>query len=416
MIFRTQNSKSRYINRLIVFVKAWLILCIVGCVGSDGPSNDKVANALFVDPANMDFSENPKLLERILSGPHGYFRFINIIFSNEVCHRFSDALKGTPSFNLHGDAHIEQYAVTDLGRGLTDFDDSSTGPAVLDLMRFGVSLHLACRAHGWSKTSEKLFDRFILGYRTALKEPGTEAPEPTLVKRLRSRFKFDREKYFEWINSIMEPMSQEERDELTLAMKPYSEAMLTENSALAKNFFQIENMGYLRMGIGSALDIKYLVRVRGESSDPEDDVVLEVKEVRDLSGIECITISQKADPFRVLVGQARIAYEPYKFLGYIRFRNHTFWVHSWVDNYKELEIGESLQSIEELTEVAYDVGVQLGRGHTNQIAAPLDEQLRREQLRFLTKNQSNIKAICRELTEQTVAAWEMFRSHAEQEQ
>ena len=90
--------------------------------------------------------------------------------AKRVCRRFSEVLSGTPSFNLHGDAHIEQYAVTDLGRGLTDFDDSSTGPAVIDLMRFGVSLDLTNRAHGWHDGAGELFDRFITGYRDALKD------------------------------------------------------------------------------------------------------------------------------------------------------------------------------------------------------------------------------------------------------
>ena len=44
----------------------------------------------------------------------------------------TDTTGGVPLFNLHGDAHLEQYAITDLGRGLTDFDDSSRGPAIVE--------------------------------------------------------------------------------------------------------------------------------------------------------------------------------------------------------------------------------------------------------------------------------------------
>ena len=101
-------------------------------------------NPLYIDPASRDFSENADLLERILSGPHGYFRFINIPFSREICRRFENELPSMPSLNLHGDAHIEQYAMTDLGRGLTDYDDSSTGPGLIDLLRFGVFPGIGC--------------------------------------------------------------------------------------------------------------------------------------------------------------------------------------------------------------------------------------------------------------------------------
>ena len=64
----------------------------------------------------------------------------------------------------------------------------------------------------------------------------------------------------------------------------------------------------------------------------------------------------------------------------------------------------------ELAEVAYDVGVQLGRGHPNQIGADLDLQVRRELLRLLDRDEEEIKEISQDLTVQVVAAWEAFRA------
>ena len=122
-----------------------------------------LSSRLLVDPATFDFSRNPALLQRILTTPHGYFRFINIPFSTEVCHRFQEIISSAPYINLHGDAHIEQYAVTDLGRGLADFDDSSVGPGILDILRIGVSLHLACDMRGWPLASDQVFDTFLQG-------------------------------------------------------------------------------------------------------------------------------------------------------------------------------------------------------------------------------------------------------------
>jgi len=372
------------------------------------PKVTDAQNPLYVDPASRDFSQNPKLLQRIEANPHGYFRFINIPFSEDVCKLFADTLPGTPSFNLHGDAHIEQYAVTDLGRGLTDFDDSSTGPAVIDLLRFGVSLRLTCMINGWEDKADDLFQTFLLGYRTAITHPETEAPEPALVTKIQKKFKYDREAYFKWIATMMTPMPDEEREGLIAALQPYVEVMLTENNDMPENFFKITDVGYLHMGIGSALDLKYLVRIHGATDDPRDDVVLEVKEVRDLSGIDCITITRKNDPFRVLLGQARIAYQPYKYLGYIRFHEKTFWIHSWVDNYKEINVTKSFKSVHDLAEVVYDIGVQLGKGHPKQIASPFDVQLRKEQLLFLEKHENKIKKSCRYLTHLTVQAWKEF--------
>ncbi len=368
-------------------------------------------NTLYINPAEQNFSNNPDLLERILATPHGYFRFINIPFSNEVCRRSKSSMTSAPALNLHGDAHLEQYAITDLGRGLTDYDDSSTGPGIIDLMRFGVSLNLACREKGWENLNDKLFDKLLLGYRNALKNPNITAPEPTVVKKIQSDFTIYRTKYFEWIASIMEPMPASERDSVITAMQPYIKTMFAEAPELNKDFFDIIQMGYLHMGIGSALDLKYLVRVQGKTDDPGDDVVLEMKEVRNLSGIECIQSGQMADPFRIIRGQARIAYQPFHYLGYFRFRGLNFWVHSWVDNYEEVVISKTFESPNELGEVAYDIGVQLGRGHVKYIADPFDLQLRREQLQVINQYEDEIKKQREELARLTIAAWKKFSEY-----
>jgi hypothetical protein len=321
---------------------------------------------------------------------------------------FEEMYAGSPSFNLHGDAHLEQYAVTDLGRGLTDFDDSSAGPAILDIMRFGVSLDLACSLNRWQDSFDHLFEFFLEGYRNALESPQLEAPEPAIVSKLRSDFSFDKEKYFEWVNSIMVEMPPQESDSLLIAMKTYVEIMMKENPQLSKDYFDIVTLGYLKMGIGSALDLKYLARCRGESNDPLDDVVLEIKEVRDISQIPCLIRSQIFDPFRILIGQARIAYQPFYHLGYFPFREKNFWVHSWVQNYEELDIGKSYRSIDDLEEIVYDVGVQLGRGHPKQIAAPLDFQLRQTQLRWLEKHSNELKLACQKQADEVEYSWEKF--------
>jgi hypothetical protein len=387
-----------------------VLLCLAGGCRRTPVEREEV-NPLYVDPASRDFSENQELLERLIDSPHRYFRFINIPFSEEVCRRFGSSIEGTPLFNLHGDAHIEQYAITDLGRGLTDFDDSSTGPAVVDLLRFGVSLRLACFGHECGDVGS-IYDEFLRGYRAALTDPAVEAPEPRVVDRLRKEFAHDRKAYLEWIESIMDPIPGEEREALARAMTPYVEAMQAESPARNPRYYDLVAAGYLRMGVGSALDRKYLVRVEGPSPEALDDVVLEIKQVRALDDIDCISVSKGPDPFRVLLGQSRIAYEPYGHLGYIRFDGETFWIHAWVENYEEVEIGASFESADEIAEVAFDVGVQLGRGHPNQIGAPLDAQLRREQIRILDRDREEIERAVDDLTVQALEAWSRFRTEA----
>ena len=139
--------------------------------------------ALAISPSDHDWSPNPGLLQRIMASPHGYFRFVNRRFAQAVCHRFQEEIDILPTVNLHGDAHLENYAVTNWQRGLADFDDATAGPYVLDLVRFGVSLHLASRSLGWSHQAEAVVSKFIEGYLAGLQYGDLATPEPALARR-----------------------------------------------------------------------------------------------------------------------------------------------------------------------------------------------------------------------------------------
>jgi Uncharacterized protein conserved in bacteria (DUF2252) len=357
-------------------------------------------------PASLpDLDQRPDLRARILGSPHGYFRFTNPAFAAAVCRRFRDVMGSQPLVTLHGDAHLEQYAVTDLGRGLTDFDDSSQGPAAIDIVRFGVSLRLAALEKGWPGAGEIAYAAFLRAYRATLENPTTEAPVPGIVPRLRSGFERDRAACLERNEALME--------KLTAAPPPADEATMLQavrtlaaNSNLPEAFFRKKKGGALKIGIGSALAEKYLVRIEGPSADDDDDVLLEVKQVRDPTDAACVRTT--LGPSRIFVGQARIGYEPFRFPGIFHVAGKTFWIHAWPDNYVEVSIRKNLQSARDLEEIAYDVGVQLGRGHPGGLTAEAAERLRGTILRTLPEAQ--LEEAVAKLADETVAAWEHFRS------
>ena len=128
------------------------------------------------------------------------------------------------------------------------------------------------------------------------------------------------------------------------------------------------------------------------------------KEVRELSGVECLVRGPTLDPLRLLVAQARIAYEPYRLVGYVHLDDRYFWVHAWAKSYRELD-ARAFETVQELAEVAFDVGVQLGKGHPKHIATPMDAQLRRDVLTYVRDHASEIHETCRALADETVAAW-----------
>lgn len=380
------------------------------------PKNN-LQGSLTISPDSDELAENPKLLQRVLEGPHGYFRYINIQFAQAVCVRFQEYLNKIPNVNLQGDPHLENYAITERGRGLTDFDDATIGPMVLDLVRFGVSIRLACRANGWDDKAEEIVDSFLSSYRAALENPELTIPPPELVTRIRSRFTTDTARALKTYEGLMKPLEGTLED----YKKPFNqflEQMARRYPDLPPHFFKVKKAGRLQVGIGSALDEKYLLFVEGPTTANKDDVVLEIKEVKDLSGISCILLSE-ATPMRPILMQTRLAYKPYRYMGSIVIsrrkgykRDKTFWVHEWYDNYQELSIRTSFKTPTDLQEIAADAGFQLGLGHPKSISDSYSRDLRKRLVSTLAELQEMIELAIFDLTQQTVAAWEQFRREA----
>jgi hypothetical protein len=115
--------------------------------------------------------------------------------------------------------------------------------------------------------------------------------------------------------------------------------------------------------------------------------------------------------------QARLAYEPYRYTGFIVVaggkaseRGKTFWAHEWYDNYHELSIRTSFQTPRDIDEIAADVGVQLGLGHPRHISDTGSRGLRATMASTLEKYREEIEQTITDLTQQTIAAWDQFRA------
>jgi hypothetical protein len=322
-----------------------------------------------------------------------------------VCELFDDVRRSLPDVNLHGDAHVEQYAVTSLGRGLTDFDDSARGPNVIDLVRFGVSLELAVREKGWG--GARAFDDFLRGYRDGLTNPSVERPPRRTVRRARAAFAFDHGLALRRTEDLMDsdpvPPSELEGD-----FQSYVTGMRTRTPALPASFFRIKKAGRLKIGIGSALDERYLLRIEGWTEAEDDDQILEAKLVRALSDTGCVHTD--AGPARVSLGMSTIARASFPFSGLFARGDRSLWIHGWTDDYVELSIESSFPEPRDLRQVAYDVGTQLGRAHPKEGPGKASPRGFRTSLLESTRtNEWRIRSAIEELTEATVEAWRAFR-------
>ena len=366
------------------------------------------ADGLDVEPGDSRFAGRPDLVERLSATPHGYFRFVNAPFAAETCRLFADVAAALPEVNLHGDAHVEQYAVTSLGRGLTDFDDCTRGKAVIDLVRFGTSLLLAAREKGWAAGERRFLDAFLDGYRVGLRGYRREMRTPELVTRTRAGFRWDHAPALRQAHALIDKAPLP-RDVFADGVAQFA-GLVRFARELPEGFFEVKRVGALTMGVGSALDEKYLIIFEGETASAEDDLVVEAKQIRDLTGNPCVRTDVGAS--RVLDGQRLIAYEPFAFAAVVPHGGKFFWMHDWTDDYQEASIHSAIRTPRDLREIAFDAGVQMGRAHPKRPDGSPDKDRRKAVLRSLDATEARVRAAIREMAERTEAAWRAFRDKA----
>jgi hypothetical protein len=376
----------------------WLSVGVSCAVGSH-------AGELSIDAKDPRLVSHPALVARIAETPHGYFRFVSGAFAAETCRLFADAVATLPEVNLHGDAHVEQYAVTSIGRGLTDFDDCTRGKPVIDLVRFATSILLAARQKGWKDEQGPLLE-FLRGYRDGLGgDMHLSMPTPKLVTRIRAEFKWEHAPALRRAHKLI--------DAAPLPIDAFAdgvaqvEQLVRFSRELPACFFKVKRVGALSMGIGSALDEKYLIIFEGRTEAPDDDLVVEAKQIRDLEGNPCVRTDVGAS--RVLDGQRLIAYEPFAYAAVVPHGDRFFWVHDWTDEYVEASIRKEIQDPRDLRELAYDAGVQMGRAHPKRPDGAPDKERQHEAVRALDHIEARVRAAARQMAAETEAAWREFR-------
>jgi len=164
------------------------------------------------------------------------------------------------------------------------------------------------------------------------------------------------------------------------------------------------------MGVGSALDEKYLIILEAKTESDEDDLIVEAKQIRDLSGNPCLRTDVKAS--RIYDGETLIAYEPFRYSAVVPRGDKYFWIHDWTDDYQEASIADVLRTQEDLKDIAYDAGIQLGRAHPKRPDRSPDKDRQRATRKAVIKHRARIRATVFQLAERTEAAWRTFNEAA----
>lgn len=368
------------------------------------------AAARFAHEWSRVADDNVELRIQLAARPMAFFRFVNRAWTHEVCAAFATESSSLPSARLHGDAHIEQYAVTADARGLDDFDDSSRGPAVVDITRFLGSLELAAAQRGWMASLPAITDAFFAGYRKALDDPAYLPPDPAVVTRTRAASGKTMSEFLVWADAMMEPLSAAAQRQLDRSWLKVVAFAARSNPEFTSAFLRRKAVGWLHMGIGSALTPKLLIRIEGPTADPGDDLVLEAKEVGPFEAGSCVSIPRRTEALRVIEGIQQIGRLPQRLLlampelAGTRKDARGWWVKAWDRSFAELDVSD-FASAEELREVSHDVGAQLGSSNLVELSGRRRGGPRQRELQAIVRLEPRVRQVAHELTLAVIEAW-----------
>ena len=243
-------------------------------------------------------------------------------------------------------------------------------------------------------------------------------PTPDIVRRLREEEPASRAAFLTWAEKQMQPMADETVKTVVAGMNAFDNVVRQERSELPPNYFDVSRVGWLRMGVGSAGDAKILMRVQGVTADPADDELLEAKQLGYLGGLACLEEPPSPPTLRIILGTRQlgrmkhnvIAAGPDLEIPELVVRDQElrrWWIRSWDPTYREVRLID-LQSVNDLAELAYDAGVQLGGGSLPEQADLQSAAVQKQILESIRGLEARLREASRAFVDDLLRGWREF--------
>ena len=216
----------------------------------------------------------------------------------------------------------------------------------------------------------------------------------------------------------MVPMSDAALKAVVMSAQAFAAFLHLERPDLSPGYFDVVRAGWLRIGVGSAVNPKILIRVQGPTSGPGDDELLEAKEVKYLGNLRCLEARASQPTLRVVDGTRQLGRIKHNVLAAApelpipelasRGRQlRDWWIHSWEPSYREVRLND-LRSVKDLAAIAYDAGIQLGAGGLLDLPEGQAEA-RTRALAAIARLEPRIRQETSRLVEQLLLGWQELR-------
>ncbi|TAE67716.1 MAG: DUF2252 domain-containing protein [Bacteroidetes bacterium] len=276
-------------------------------------------------------------------------RFVELIDVNEM-----------PQVFLHGNPHIENFAIVKQGAGMVDFDRSRLGPYAWDLVRFLCSLSLKRKKKDDNFLSSRVLQYFLEGYKHGLNSN---------EKKYKSLADFLNLKKVNWNITTTEYLKKDDKWAKKLRQNPIdlndnwlnnllkcylesrNEIHLLEN-------YEIEEAGH---ALGSLGNQRALLVLKPKNLESKlDKILLDLKTVYQDNDNDFFKNPVVHHGERMILASDLYAPNLEENMGFFTYQNQQYWGRKVPTI--AIKIKGYLSEIRQI-DVAYCVGMQLGRGH-----------------------------------------------------
>jgi len=309
---------------------------------------------------NIDIGHSERILKALDDRDKAQFIFFRII-GPKLQDRLSSLLdlKNVPSVFIHGNPHIDNYAQTETGSGLVDFDRSRLGPYVWDIVRFISSLQLrSADQSDW--IHKKVLNSFKDGYMATFENPDLYFSTPFFIQKWGIDKKEDGVRDYvdndgKWIKRMRKKPLSVDDEGINKILYKFLES---RNDTRLLDRFKLTEVGTSVGSLGKVHYIYLLEPMKGKSD--RSPIILDIKECYTEEDDEWFKNPAEHHGLRMIRASNLYAPGIEQRLGHLTYKGKEMWGRQIPIHNRKIK---HMLNLTEQVDLSYCIGTQLGRAH-----------------------------------------------------
>jgi len=269
-------------------------------------------------------------------------------------------LKDMPKVFLHGNPHIENFAIVEQGAGMVDFDRSRIGPYAWDIVRFLCSLSLKRKKRDKGFLSDRVLEYFLEGYKRSFHAPQVAHKSVSdLLKIKKINWKVSTTEYLKkndkWAQKLRQTPLPTDDEWMQGVLHAYLE---NRQEMHLLETYCVEEAGLALGSLGNQRVLVVLAPIDKKAG--KDRILLDLKTVYQDTDNHFFQTPVAHHGERMILASDLYAPNLEGNMGFFTYENQQYWGRKVPT--QVLKIKGWLPEIHQI-DIAYCVGTQLGRGH-----------------------------------------------------